>query len=219
MIDIPASFVISSRLSVLDSKDILRVIHLAQQRWRESQVTSRMQHHSTTPLLAVGISNPQELATVVANDIPIIHIENDCKALQAVQKREIQRQRHKSRVYLSLLSSVWGCLLYQLKYNSLFRLKRGADVVQLRVFERGSLPLPNTLVAGISLGLTACLAWITKRVLHSKRMQYGYIDGGDDGFVLLRNDVSFSRFRFLAADVIPYCIIGLATFSYKRIKM
>ncbi|KAF1799164.1 hypothetical protein V8B55DRAFT_1518994 [Mucor lusitanicus] len=219
MIDIPASFIISSRLSVLDSKDILRVIHLAQQKWNESQVKSRMQHHSTTPLLAVGISNPQELSTVIANDIPIIHIESDCKALQAVQKREIQHQRHKSRVYMTLLSSLWGCLLYQLKYNGLFRLKRGADVVDVRVFERGSLPLPNVMIAGISLGLTACLAWITKRRLHKKRMQYDCIDGGDDGFVLLRNDVSFSRFSFIAADVIPYCIIGLAAFSYKRIKM
>ncbi|KAG1077296.1 hypothetical protein G6F42_024939 [Rhizopus arrhizus] len=133
MIDIPASFIISSRLSVLDSKDILRVVHLAQQKWKESQVKSRMQQHSKTPLLAVGISNPQELSTVIASDIPIIHIENDCKALQAVQKREIQHQRHKSRVYMTLVSSLWGYLLYQLKYNGIFRLKRGTDVVQLRV--------------------------------------------------------------------------------------
>ncbi|KAL9539663.1 hypothetical protein MBANPS3_010131 [Mucor bainieri] len=201
MIDIPASFIISSRLSVLDSKDILRVIHLAQLKWSESQVKSRMQQHSTAPLLAVGISNPQELATVIASDIPIIHIENDCKALQAVQKREIQHQRRKSRVYMALLSSLWGVLLYQLKYNGLFRLARGTEVVDLRVFERGRLPLPNMVVAGISLGVTACLAWITKRRLHRKRMQYDYIDGGDDGFVLLRNDVSFSSFSFIARDV------------------
>ncbi|EPB82774.1 hypothetical protein HMPREF1544_10477 [Mucor circinelloides 1006PhL] len=219
MIDIPASFIISSRLSVLDSKDILRVVHLAQQKWKESQVKSRMQQHSKTPLLAVGISNPQELSTVIASDIPIIHIENDCKALQAVQKREIQHQRHKSRVYMTLVSSLWGYLLYQLKYNGIFRLKRGTDVVQLRVFERGNLPLPNMMVAGISLGLTACLAWITKRLLFKKRMQYDYIDGGDGDFVIIRNDVSFSKFSFIATDVIPYCIIGLGAFSYKRIKM
>ncbi|GAN08784.1 hypothetical protein MAM1_0223d08300 [Mucor ambiguus] len=219
MIDIPASFIISSRLSALDSKDILRVIHLAQQKWKESQVKSRMQHHSTTPLLAVGISNPQELSTVIANDIPIIHIENDCKALQAVQKREIQHQQRTSRVYMTLLSSLWGLLLCQLRYNGLFKLKRGADVVDLRVFERGSLPLPNIMIAGTSLGVMACLAWITKRRLHKKRMQYDCIDGGDDGFILLRNDVSFSRFSFIATDVIPYCIIGVGAFSYKRIKM
>jgi len=178
-----------------------------------------MQQHSKTPLLAVGISNPQELSTVIASDIPIIHIENDCKALQAVQKREIQHQRHKSRVYMTLVSSLWGYLLYQLKYNGIFRLKRGTDVVQLRVFERGNLPLPNMMVAGISLGLTACLAWITKRLLFKKRMQYDYIDGGDGDFVIIRNDVSFSKFSFIATDVIPYCIIGLGAFSYKRIKM
>jgi hypothetical protein len=218
MIDIPASFIISSRLSVLDSKDILRIIHVAQQKWKESQVRDRMLHYNKTPLLAVGISNPQELATVISNDIPVIHVQNDCKALQAVQKRDIQNQRRKSRIYMTLISSLWGFFLYQSKYNNIFKLKRGADAVQLRVFERGSLPLPNTMIAGIGVGLTMCLTWITKRILYKKRMQYDYIEE-DDEFILLRNDILFSRFSYFITGVIPYCIIGLGMFSYKRIKM
>ncbi|CEP09704.1 hypothetical protein [Parasitella parasitica] len=218
MIDIPASSIISSRLSVLDSKDILRVIHVAQQKWKESQVKSRMLNHKTTPLLAVGISNPQELSTVISSDIPIIHIQNDCKALQAVQRREIQHQRHKSRIYMTLLSSLWGYVFYQLKHNSMFKLKRGADAVQYGVFERGNLPLPNVTIAGITLGLTACLSWVTKRILSQKRLQYDYIQQNEE-FVVVRNDILYSKASFFARDVIPYCVIGLGVFCYKKINM
>ncbi|KAI8640045.1 hypothetical protein BD408DRAFT_420379 [Parasitella parasitica] len=218
MIDIPASAIISSRLSVLDSKDILRVIHVAQQKWKESQVKSRMLNHKTTPLLAVGISNPQELSIVICSDIPVIHIQNGCKALQAVLRKQIHHQRHKSRIYMTLLSSLWGYVFYQLKHNSMFKLKRGADAVQFGVFERGNLPLPNVTIAGITIGLTACLTWVTKRILFQKRMQYNYVHQNEE-FVILRNDVLCSRASYLARDVIPYCVIGLGVFWYKKINM
>lgn len=216
MVEIPASFIISSRLSLLDTKEILDILRLAQQRWKEKQVKKRMIDHKDTPLFAVGISNPQELTTVMEQDIPAIHIQFDCKALQAVQKREIRQQQFTNRLFMLMTSSLWGLYVYHLKYSHIF--KKGTDSVQLRVFERGTIPFPNAMVVGLGAGFSICLGWVSQRLLSRQRKQY-YCVENEKEFLLLRNDIIRSPCRFVVSNVLPYCLIGLSVFIYKtRIK-
>lgn len=216
MLDIPASFIISSRLSTLDSKDILRIIHLAQEKWNQAQVQHRMTKYKDTPIIGVGISNPQELSRVISSDIPIIHIQNDCKALQAVQKRHIAKTRFKNQLIMMGTSCLWGLFGYQVINTTSKILKRGSDMVQLPIFENGNLPIPNYIICGYTVSMTVILSWISKRLLYNRiRMEYQYCEKEKE-FLLLRNDVLYGKFRFFVQTIIPYCFIGLSVYRYKK---
>jgi hypothetical protein len=212
MLDIPASFIISSRLSVLGSKEISSIIQLAQTRWKESQIQQRIKQRKM--ILGVGISNPQELATVIEHDIPIIHIQHDCKSLQAVQKRRVKQQKWMHRVQFLLSSSSWGLFGYCIQK---LNLKRGLDTMELDVFEKGKLPIPNYIIGIGTLTISVFLGYFTKRLLYNKirKNEYEYIDKQDE-FILLRNDVLYSQFRYILQTVIPYCFIGLSVYHLKQ---
>lgn len=212
MLDIPASFIISSRLSVLDSKEISNIIHLAQSRWNESQVQQRIKQGKM--ILGVGIANPQELATVMAYNVPIIHIRHDCISLQAVQKRREKQQKWIHGVQFLLSSSSWGLFGY---YLQKLNLKRGMDTMELDVFEKGKLPIPHYIIFLGTLTISVSLGYFTKRLLYNKirKNEYEYIDK-QDIFILLRNDILYSRFRYFLQTVIPYCFIGLSVYRLKQ---
>lgn len=217
MLDIPASFIISSRLSTLDSKDILRIIHLAEPRWQEGQIKQRMLKHHSTPILGIGISNPQELSQVISSDIPIIHIQNDCKSLQAVQKRSIQQYRFTSRFLMTGTASLWGLFGHQVvsSITQVLLKSQGNDMVQLPVLESGNIPVPKYIICGYTLSVTLLLGWISKRLLYDRmRNEYQCMEKEGE-FLLLRNDVLYGKFRYFIQTIIPYCFIGLSVYHYK----
>jgi hypothetical protein len=211
MLDIPASLIIFSRLSALDSKELSNIIKLAQTRWKESQIQQRIRQQKM--VLGVGISNPQELATVIEYDIPIVHIQHDCKSLQAVQKRRVKQQKWLHRVQFFLSSSSWGLFGY---YLQKLKLERGMDTMELDVFEKGKLPIPNYIIGLGTLTVTFCLGYFTKRLLYNniRKNEYEYID--KDEFILLRNDILYSQFRYILQTIIPFCFIGLSVYQLKQ---
>ncbi|KAI9361363.1 hypothetical protein BD770DRAFT_408524 [Pilaira anomala] len=142
MKEIPTRFIISSRLSTLEPKEIIRIVYLAGSQWNEKQVKERMAKYPNRPFMGVGISNPQELSQVIKNDIPVIHIQEDCKALLGVQKRWVRNIKIWNRILNLTSASVWG--LFSFKVIHIIQLlKRGDSNVQFPVFERGNLPIPN----------------------------------------------------------------------------
>ncbi|ORE07160.1 hypothetical protein BCV72DRAFT_187632, partial [Rhizopus microsporus var. microsporus] len=115
MFDIPNQFIVSSRLSTLDSQDILAILQTAQSKWDERILLQRMRKHPKTPLICIGISNPQELERVIGHDIPVIHIQPDCKALQRVRERHDRYQSCINQLLWIGTSSLWGLLGYTVK--------------------------------------------------------------------------------------------------------
>ncbi|KAI8979268.1 hypothetical protein BDF20DRAFT_804184, partial [Mycotypha africana] len=110
MIHIPSSYIISSRFSTLEPNDILKIIHLAEQKWNEREIQKRLKIPEK-PFIGIGITNPQELDTVMnKQNIPIIHIHSDCKSLQANQKHKLKRQYYWHRCLWALESTLWGII-------------------------------------------------------------------------------------------------------------
>lgn len=214
MLELNPSFVISSRLSTLDSKDILRIIHLAEKRWNEKQIKARMSQHGETPVIGVGISNPQELSRVMYDDIPVIHIQSDCKSLQAVQRKYIRNLKIWHRVLMIGTSSLWGMFGYGLTQ---FGFKRGNDTTQIRIFENGNIPVPNYILGASTLTFTFVLSWITKKLFCNIRDEY-QIQMQDGECILYRNDIIYSKFKYFIRIVVPYWFIGLSVFHLKSKK-
>lgn len=215
MLDIPSCFVISSRLSTLDSKEVVGIIQLAGKKWNENQVLKRMNKYPVTPIIGVGISNPQELSRVISGDIPVMHIQDDCKALQAVQKRNIRNSRLCNRFVMMNSASLWGLFIHKMINNQgLF--KRGQDIIQVPIFETGNLPIPNYIVGICTISITFILSWITKRILFNKiRNEYEYYMENNQ-VILIRNDVLYSKTRYIIQTLIPYCFIGLSVYHFKK---
>lgn len=213
MLELPSSFVISSRLSTLDAKDVLGILHFAGKKWNERQVLARMRRYPATPVMGVGISNPQELHRVICGDIPVIHIQKDCEALQAVQKRDIRHQRLYHGFAMINAASVWGLFIQKMMKGGIF--ERGQDVVQVAVFETGNIPIPNYVIGICTLSMTVILAWISKRVHHKMVHEYAYYME-DKQMILIRKDVLYSKGRLFLQTVIPYCFIGLSVYHYKN---
>lgn len=214
MLELNPSFVISSRLSTLDSKDILRIIHLAEKKWNKKQIKARMRQHGGTPILGVGISNPQELSRVMYDDIPVIHIQSDCKSLQAVQRKYIRNLKIWHRVLMIGTSSLWGMFGYGLTQ---FTFKRGNDTTQIRIFENGNIPVPNYILGASTLTFTFVLSWITKKLFYNIRDEY-QIQVQDGECILYRNDIIYSKFKYFIRIVVPYWFIGLSVFHLKSKK-
>ncbi|CAO3642154.1 unnamed protein product [Mucor hiemalis] len=144
-----------------------------------------MRHCKETPIIGVGISNPQELSRVMYNNIPVIHIQNDCKSLQAVQRKYIRNIKIWNRLLMIGTSSLWGLFGYGLIHCNF---KRGNDTTQIRIFENGNIPVPNYIIVAGSLTFTFILSWITKKLLLQnirKEYQYHLQDGESSSSILL----------------------------------
>lgn len=216
MLEVPSQFVISSRLSTLEAKEILEIIQFTAKIWNEKSVEQRMKRYPSIPIMGVGISNPQELQRVISGDIPVIHIQDNCEALQAVQKREIRNRHFYHRWLLLSSASIWGIWIGQL-VKSMRLLKRGHDVIQVPLFEKGNLPIPNYMMGLCTLSVTCLLSWFTQRVHQKIRHEYAYFMDKKH-MILVRNDVLYSKRRYFLQTVIPYCFIGLISAQPNRWK-
>ncbi|KAI8082503.1 uncharacterized protein B0P05DRAFT_468044 [Gilbertella persicaria] len=214
MIELPSSYIISSRLSALDSKDVLRIVHFAQEKWKEQEIKKRMKKRGS-PILGIGISNPEELSTLVANNIPVIHIQRECKSLQALQKRHFKEKKIKNRIYLWLTSSLWGILCkFILRHKH--RLKKGQDTFHFSVLNQSNVPIPHYMIGGITFTLTIGLCWITKKLLfqHIRTSEY-YVHEKEGDFLLIRNDALYSKSQFIIQTIIPSFLIGFSVYYLK----
>ncbi|KAI8091877.1 hypothetical protein BDF21DRAFT_410424 [Thamnidium elegans] len=214
MKEIPTSFIISSRLATLEPKDIVRIVYLCGSKWNDTQVTSRMKRYPNIPIIGVGISNPVELSRVIASDIPVIHIQNDCKALIAVQKRSTRNIKLYNRFLMINSAFMWGLFGYKMMNNKLF--KKGQDYVQFSLFEKGKLPVPNHIMVGCLATITAILSMVTRRILNRVRSEYSYFQQ-EEKVILIRNDVQYSNFSYFIRTVIPYCFIGFSVYNFRKL--
>ena len=216
MVNIPPTFITSSRLSTLEPKDILTILQLTEKKWNRTQIEKRMSLYKETPLVGVGISNPQELDRVVYQDIPVIHIEKECKSLQAVQKKSARNIWFINRLLFVGTASMWGLFGYNILNKRFF--KRGSDITQIAVLEKGTIPIPNYMVATFTLSMTCLLSWMTKRLLYNRmRTEYEYNDQEGE-CILYRNDVIYSKLQYFLRVILPYCGFSLSFYSIMKYK-
>ncbi|KAI9488000.1 hypothetical protein BDB00DRAFT_850597 [Zychaea mexicana] len=183
--DIPTSFIVSSKLSPLEPADIPRIVHLAKQKCRPSCLERRMRKHPKTPIMAVGISNLHDMQRVMTADVPVIHIQQDCLALRGAQLRHTRELKY-CRVVEGLLSSG----LWALYFAAVTTGTRSS------MMKRRFLYVPMILTA------------YTAYFLRTSRRDYTVLED-NASFVLVRNDVRRSRVQFVLRTWVPYCILGV----------
>ncbi|KAI8145486.1 hypothetical protein BJV82DRAFT_603842 [Fennellomyces sp. T-0311] len=184
--DIPPAFIVSSKLSPLEPSDIPRIVHLARTRCRNDCLKARMRDHPKTPIMAVGISNPYDMQRVMTADVPVIHIQQDCRALRGAQHRHTREIRY-CRAFEGILSSGLWALYCASKSSTKRRL----------------LYVPVILTA------------YTAYFLRTARRDYTALEEEDD-FVLVRNDVRRSKIQFVLRTWVPYCVIGVSIYGIIR---
>lgn len=228
MLDIPSECIVSSRLSNLDTKGksyelvllrfqmliskkgIHRIIHQAQTLVPESSFQKYIQNNPNRSFLAVGISNPEELRLVIDREIPVIHIQKNCQALQAAQSHCWSTRFYTRKMLKLVVSGLWS--IFGAGVSKL-RFKRGQDNFDIPVLS-GSVPLPNILlVGGMScVGLLLCL--VTTRLIKSNRRDYHVMD--QEEFILIQDSVRRGSMRFTIQSILPYTVIGLGLYYRKR---
>lgn len=218
MIDLPSSCIISSRLSSLDSKEVTRIVEFAKEKWREDEIKKRMKRNRSSPILGIGISNPEELCILVSNEIPVIHIQRECKSLQALQKRYCQTRKIKNRMYLLLTSSLWG-MIYKFMMKHKGKLQRGEDTFHFSLLTRSNIPVPYYMIGGLTIGLTMSLCWFTQKLLRYgiRRSEYS-VHEKNKVFLLIRNDALYSRSQFFMQTVVPSYLIGLSVCYFHKLS-
>ncbi|KAF7723581.1 hypothetical protein EC973_001822 [Apophysomyces ossiformis] len=140
------------------------------------------------PLIAVGISNPQDLQRAITSGIPIIHIQKTCLALKGAQRRHVRDTQAWNTTQLLSLAILWGS---------------GGAYLTKRPFPQHASP-----VRRICLGAAAIsLVLYTLRLMRVLRRDYDIIEEQDESF-LLRNDVAESRLRHVIRIWLPFGIGG-----------
>ncbi|KAG1056890.1 hypothetical protein G6F46_002732 [Rhizopus delemar] len=186
MFDIPNKFIVSSRLSTLDSKEILYILQLAHSNWEEQNLSKRMRRYPKTPIICIGISNPQELERVIHDDIPIIHIQENCIALQRVQERQDRYQNYINNLLWVGTSSLWGVVGYNIKRIKSFRGTQWKMVIS---------------------GGVVCLSMWTWYIILRMKRHYKFLK--DDGHAfLMRRDVLRSRRNAVMQLLIPFWLFA-----------
>lgn len=204
---INSDFITNSRLSTLEPKDIVRILYLAENKWNKRKVEERMNRYSQTPIIGIGISNPQELTQVMNSDIPVIHIENDCKSLQAVQRRLLKKTRLLNRLLTSISSSLLG---YVVSFTSQLKFKRGNDMIEIEIFENGILPIPNYIIGSTTLSITCALLWLTRKLLNKPEYIYTAKEGE---CILYRSDILDNNYY---KYILPCFCLGLSFYFTKK---
>ncbi|KAI9270561.1 hypothetical protein BDA99DRAFT_502126 [Phascolomyces articulosus] len=187
MMEIPSSFIVSSKLSPLEPSEIPRIVHLARTKCRPKCLEKRMRHYPKTPIMAVNISNPHDMHRVMSADVPVIHIQQDCLALQSAQLRHTRELKY-CRIAEGLLSSGLWALYFAAKRST----------------KRRFLYVPVILTA------------YTAYFLRTSRRDYTVIseqEENNDDFVLVRNDVRRSPIQFILGTWVPYCMLGVSLYG------
>ncbi|KAI9264432.1 hypothetical protein BY458DRAFT_514000 [Sporodiniella umbellata] len=194
MFNIPNKFIVSSRLSTLDSQDILRILQVTQSNWDEKILARRMRQYPQIPIICIGISNPQELDRVVNDNIPIIHIQDTCIALQRVQERQGNFMHYVNCLLWMGTSSAWFLVGYTAR--------------KTKIFEENS-----RMMLGISGGVICLSLWTYYVVL---RMRRHYLFLKEKGrVILMRKDILRSRHTLIQILMPLWALIG---YSFEKLQ-
>ncbi|ORX42931.1 hypothetical protein DM01DRAFT_1411732 [Hesseltinella vesiculosa] len=205
MLTIPSSFVVSSKLSPLHPEDVDRLVRLVQTYWDEECVGDIMTQHPQQPLVAAGISNPQDLSRVLTTGVPVIHLERECSSLQLSQRRYWQGTQRQQAIGYVCSSLLWGAC------GSVF-------VMPMSKHQRWLDKLPAPVVYGGTTMAVVGLGLYTAQLLRSLRYNYSTVLL-DNEYFLLRDDALQSTSRYLLKTLVPYCALVVATFSYCRHRL
>ncbi|KAI9323597.1 hypothetical protein BX666DRAFT_1888402 [Dichotomocladium elegans] len=111
MVQIPPSAIISSKLSPLKPADIPRILQCVQANCSEHCLAHHLRCKPDIALVAIGISNPHDMQRAMAANVPVIHIEKDCEALQGAYRRHVRDVKYIRLIHGLLSSSLWGFFL------------------------------------------------------------------------------------------------------------
>ncbi|KAI8085177.1 uncharacterized protein BX664DRAFT_338735 [Halteromyces radiatus] len=204
MLNIPSSFILSSKLSPLEPKDVLRLLELAQTRWNDNCVQYCMDNHPNRPLLAAGISNPQDLQRVISYGVPVIHLEHDCQSLQGAQRRHLNDLKYIH--FLEFISSAgcWGGL--------------GALISHPRWSRKVTENVPAAMIYGGTTMAIVALSLYTAQFM--RKLRYNYkLKMIKDEYFLLRDDVVYSGFWFVTKKIVPYCFTVASIYTLCNHKL
>lgn len=224
MFDIPNQFIVSSRLSTLDSQDILTILQTAQSKWDERILLERMRKHPKTPLICIGISNPQELERVIGHDIPVIHIQSDCKALQRVQERYDRYQGYINQLLWIGTNSLWGLLGYSIQiivgpspdtmataiqlnpnvYSAGYQIYGFGQTIWNKLAVKKFMQRVPPKWLGILCGSGVCLSLWTVYLMRRIKRHYKFIKDHEH-VLLMRKDVMSARGHCWMQLFLPVC--------------
>ncbi|KAG2225093.1 hypothetical protein INT45_011775, partial [Circinella minor] len=194
--EIPSSFIVSSKLSPLEPTEIPRIVHLAKAKCRSKCLEKRMRLYPKTPIMAVGISNLHDIQRVMTADVPVIHIQQDCLALKSAQLRHTRELKY-CRIVEGLLSSGLWAVYFAAK----------------RTTKRRFLYVPVILTAYTAYFLRTSRRDYTVVGEHLHNQQNNVNNSSLDDFVLVRNDVRRSHIQFMLGTWVPYCILGVSLYG------
>ncbi|CAO3649493.1 unnamed protein product [Cunninghamella echinulata] len=219
MLDIPPSFIVSSKLSPLEPTDVLRLLGLAQTRWNDKCVEQSMIRYPSRPILAAGISNPQDLQRVISYGVPVIHLENECQSLQRAQQRSLKELRYIHVIGFFSTASLWGSFSALLVYlPSLHLHNQHHHYHYFHIYRKFIEKLPASIIYGISTMTFVTLTLYTAQFMRSLRYSYNMFIIDKESF-LLRNDVLYSNPWFFLKKVVPYCLTATTVFLLCKRKL
>ncbi|KAL0081425.1 hypothetical protein J3Q64DRAFT_1732118 [Phycomyces blakesleeanus] len=201
MIDIPSSYIVSSKLSPLEPQDVLRVLRLVQSEWNDECVKDRMNRHPT-PLIAVGIANPHDLQRVVRVGVPVIHLDRECRALKAAQARYLRELK-----YGQILASVGSAVLSGVLVARGLKQMNGRSLRAL---------LSKKSWFWMYFG-GAGLIWIGQvSLMRALKESYGLVTLQDECF-MVRRDLVVNKWRSVLQRWLPYCLLVGSVFRWTRV--
>ncbi|KAG0193267.1 hypothetical protein DFQ28_005885 [Apophysomyces sp. BC1034] len=155
-----------------------------------------MAQYPNIPLIAVGISNPQDLQRAVTSGIPIIHLQRNCLALKGAQRRHVREMHAWRATQLIGLVILWG--------------SSGAYVSKKSI-PNGLSWVMKSCVGAAALSLTL----YTLRLMFVLRSDYDMVQEKNE-FFLLRDDVGESRVRHVMRIWLPFSVAGVAIGRFVR---
>lgn len=184
--------------------DVLRLLELAQTRWNDKCAEQCMTMHPNRPLLAAGISNPQDLQRVISYGVPVIHLERECQSLQGAQRRHLKDLRYLHWVGFLGSAGCWGGL--------------GALLSNNRYSRKLTEHAPVAMIYGGTTMVVVALSLYTAQFMRTLRYSYKLRIIDEEHF-LLRDDVVYSGAWFVLKKIVPYCFTVASVYTLCKHKL
>ncbi|CAO3607564.1 unnamed protein product [Cunninghamella blakesleeana] len=174
-----------------------------------------MIRYPTKPILAAGISNPQDLQRVINYEVPIIHLESECQSLRKAQQRYLKERRYIHVIGFISSASLWGIFsaFYfttnnKNHFTTFLPSPSSSFIVHYKKFIE---KIPTSIIYGGSTTLFVSLTLFTAQFMRSLRYSYKMLTIDKETF-LLRNDILYSSPWFILKRVIPYCLTASSVY-------
>lgn len=177
-----------------------------------------MIRYPNRPILAAGISNPQDLQRVINYGVPVIHLESECQSLRKAQQRYLKEKQYIHVIGFISSASIWGTLgaIFFTSNNNKNYLTFISPLSS--AYRKLIEKVPAAIIYGGSTTLFVSLTLFTAQFMRSLRYSYKMLTIDKESF-LLRNDILYSSPWFILKKVVPYCLTASSIYMICKHKL